>query len=238
MKKRTCLDIFSPYFENDKEKFNRFLGNLSEAEQEKFFSLSIFYRNFVKNPPMEEFVKNSFAVLMVFSLIEALMAEEKFITFPEFLHKNFKPIIDKKDLRSREDRYYDKFGATRKAMDFFEKYVDEDCKKLFRYAIRYCKKYKEKSEDEIIKRNIRLFYKWRSDFVHSAKMPLELTEDQGIYKEGKNAINVPYKPEDLRILFEHGFLRYFKFLGDFDHGDIDKKIRTYQQHTGVKVMWE
>lgn len=240
LKKRESFKIFASYFQDNEKNFERFLNNLSEEQQKKFFKLSIFYRNFVINPPITaDFIKDIFAILMIFTLIEALMEDEKYLTFPEFLKRNFKPINTKEELKKIEDEYYDQFGATRRARKFFEKHVDKDCKRIFVYSIRRrnIKKGRELNEEEVVKRNIDLFYKWRSDFVHSAKTLLVL-QNYGIFKTGGEIYGVPYKREDFQLLFEHGFLHYFGFSGNLEHSDVDGKIREYIKHTGVKVIWE
>jgi len=239
-KKREGLKIFSSYFRNNKNKFDEFLNNLSEEKQEKFFRLSIFYRNFVKNPPIKHnFLKDIFSVLIIFSLIEALMEDKKYLTFQEFLKKNFKPINTKEKLEKIENEYYSQFGAIKKAKDFFEKHVDKDCIRIFVYAIRRRNTKKEKglNKDKIIKRNIDLFYKWRSNFVHSAKFP-ESFQNYGIFKTGREYYSIPYKRKDFELLFEHGFLRYFGLHDNFEHGNIKKKIREYKKHTGIITTWE
>ena len=201
-KKRESFAIFSSYFQDDKKKFN-------------------------------EFLKNNFSLLMIFSLIEALMEDERYITFADFLKKNFKPISNLDDLNKIEEQYYNNFGAIKKAINFFNNYVDNDCKKIFIYAIqRSSGKEKDLTDDKILKQNISLFYKWRSDFVHSAKISGAF-QNYGIFKNGKEPYAVPYKKEDFQLLFEHGFLRYFGFRGNFKHENIESKIEEYKNHTRV-----
>jgi len=233
--KRGTFKIFRFYF-NNQEKFNDFLKGLPKEKQENFFELSIFYRNFIKNPPINHeanFMKNSFAMLMTFSLIEALMTEEKHLTFYEFLRKDFQPINNLKDLENKEEEYFNRFGTNRKAKRFFDEYVDNECKELFSYAIaKYPRwlngKYLENiAEEDRISKNLKLFYDMRSKFVHSAEIPnLEIPI---ILDNGKDKFTIPYRLADLKILFEHGFLRYFGFLGKFSHPSLVKKITEYKK---------
>lgn len=235
--------VFSSYF-YDKKSFNDFLNNLSDAKQEKFLRLSIFYRNFVQEPLVKDkFTRNCFSLIMLFSLIEALMSEEKHLTFDEYLLKNFNPIPDKVSLSLKQEEYIKKFGSRRQVQKFFNDYVDNKCKEIFAYAIRTLpeNKYKKLSINKRIELNIQLFYQWRCDFVHSAKTPGAFQEF-GLQLEHvrrkKIIFTTAYQREDFELLFEHGFLRYFGCDSGFTHDNFEEKIDRYKKHTGINIQWE
>lgn len=237
------FSIFSAYFQ-DENDFDNFLAAMSEEKQEKFFRLSKFYNDFVRNPLIEdESTKNYFSLIMIFSLIEAAMNEEEHLTFDQYLFKNFKPILDKKTLERIQNEYLNKFGSQRQVKKFFDNYyVDEECKKIFAHAI--CvnsdNKQEELSIDEKIKQNIELFYQWRCNFVHEAKIPgafqeSSLQETFITHKNKKISFTTGYQRIDFGQLFEHGFLRYFDYKKNFEHKNIEEKIKRYKNHTIHKV---
>lgn len=233
---------FSAYFQ-DKNDFNNFLATLSEKKREKFFRLSKFYNDFVRNPLIEdESTKKYFSLIMIFSLIEATMSETKHLTFDQYLFKNFKSVPDKKTLGQIQNKYLDKFGSQKQVKKFFDDYVDEECKKIFAHAI--CVNSDNKQEglsiDEKIKQNIELFYQWRSNFVHHADIPGAFQESslQANYVTRKNkkiTFSTGYPRRDFEQLFEHGFLRYFGYIKNFEHKNIEEKIERYKNHTTHKA---
>ena len=94
------------------------------------------------------------------------------------------------------------------------------------------------SIEERIKLNIKLFYQWRNDFVHSAKIP-EAFQKFGLHSNDKIKIifTTAYQRKDFELLFEHGFLRCFGYKNNFIHKDIEKKIMQYKKYTGIKIEW-
>ena len=228
--------VFSAYFQ-DKEDFKNFLNKLSKKEQEKFFRLSKFYNDFIRNPLFEdENVKKYFSLIMIFSLIEVTISKERHLTFDQYLLRNFVPISTVEILKQKQKEYFIEFGSQKKVKKFFDDYVDEECKKIFTHAI--CinseNKQNELSVDENIKQNIELFYKWRSNFVHHAEMPVAF-QKSGFYMRDKDIITTAYTKEDFEKLFEHGFLRYFGYTKDFEHKNTEEKIERYKNHTIHKV---
>jgi len=241
LKIKLSFPIFSPYFKDEKD-FNDFIDKLPTDRQNKFLKLSVFYKNFIKESIIKDAsIINYFSSIMFFSLIEALMSEVKHKTFDQYLFENFQPIQDSKTLKCIYDQYIKKFGCQRQVKDFFDKHVDEDCKLLFAHSIRHLDdKYSSMSVEERIKLNIKLFYQWRSNFVHSAITPDTFRKyGVGLTKlSGKKMIHTtPYQKEDFEVLFEHGFLNYFGYKNKFKHGDIKEKIDKYKKHTGTLAMW-
>ena len=243
-KKGMCYNIFARYFK-DRDECYSFFDGLSEERRKKFFELSMFYNNFIKHPIiLDYYTSDSFALIMIFSLIEATVNEEKHLTFDEYLFKYFEPITDKDVLRVKQEEYFDKFGTRRQVENFFKCCVDKECKEIFSYALRILSEddnYKDLSIENKIELNAKLFYKWRSEFVHSAKIPRAFKR-VGLYSANisnkKVVFTTAYTKEDFALLFEHGFLRYFGYKGDFMHEDMGEKINQYQKHTGAIVRWE
>jgi len=223
---------FSAYFQ-DKEDFGGFFTALSKEKQEKFFKLSKFYNDFVLNSLIEdENTRNYFSLIMIFSLIEATIKEEKHLRFEEYLSKNSILIPDRNALETAKDNYYNQFGVYRKVKKFFDDYVDEECKKIFIYAICVDSGAEQKilPADKKIEQNIKLFYDWRSQFVHNAIMPIAFQKSG--FNINKNTIfTTGYSLKDFEQLFEHGFLRYFGYKKNFKHDNLEHKIEQYKNHT-------
>ncbi|MEA2088391.1 MAG: hypothetical protein U9O55_00940 [Patescibacteria group bacterium] len=237
-KMKISFGVFFTYFRGKKD-FKNFLATLSKEKQEKFFRLSKFYNDFIRNPFFkDENTKRFFSLIMIFSLIEATVSEEKHKTFDEYLVKNFEPILDKETLKDIQRKYLNKFGVRRQIKKFFDDYVDEECKKIFANAICFNSGNKRKalSIDENIKKNIDIFYQWRSEFVHNAEIHGAFS-GSSFCVVNKNVITTAYRREDFEQLFEHGFLRYFGYTKNLEHKDIKKKIEQYKKYT-FSVAWK
>lgn len=238
---KTAFRVFSAYFQ-DEEYFKDFLNLLSKEKQAKFFRLSKFYNDFVRNPLFkDESTKDYFSLIIIFSLMEATVSEEEHLTFDQYLLKNFRPIPCQETLQQMQEEYFNKFGSQKQVKGFFNNYVDKDCKKVFAHAV--CdnseNKKNELSVDKVdkkIKQNVELFYQWRSDFVHHAEMPWAFRE-ASFYMKNKNIITAAYVREDFEQLFEHGFLRYFGYVKNLEHKNIEEKIEKYKHHTFNKA-WQ
>lgn len=241
-KMKMSFRVFSGYFEHEND-FNDFMTKMIKEKQEKFFKLSRFYNDFIYNPLFQdENTKNLFSLIMIFSLMEAVMSEEEHKTFDQYLlEKEFEPIPDKETLEQKQEEYFEKFGSTRKVKNFFNKNVNCDCKKIFANAI--CNDFNNKSdklsEDDKVELNIKLFYTWRSKFVHNAETHGAFQESklQTMLKNKKEIIFASgYQREDFEQLFEHGFLKYFGYTKKFEHKNTKEKIKRYKDYAVTSVI--
>ena len=241
-KMKMSFRIFSGYFEHE-NNFNDFVAKMTEEKQEKFFRLSMFYNDFIYNPLFQDKnTKNIFSLIIIFSLMEAVMSEEEYKTFDQYLlGKGFESIPDRKTLERKQEEYFEKFGSARKVKKFFDKYIDCDCKKIFAYV--FCGDFNNKcdefSESDNVKHNIELLYDWRSKFVHNAEIhgAFQDSKLQTILKDKKEIIFVSdYQREDFEQLFEHGFLKYFNYTKEFEHKNTEEKIEQYKDYAITSVI--
>lgn len=209
------LVIYAAFDNHIKQKFEDFkkkVASFEEASFVKITDLAWFYYNYCKDPKIFKNIDPSLKLIIISSIIESLMSEEKFMDFDIWYRKNSTDTISKDNIQNVWKEYKEEFGATKKFKNFFiEKINDEERRILLKGFSRFDNK-KIKIEDVA-----NWLYEMRSSFVHNAIF-IPLPEKQVIPCEmcfiGKNKVSLTIKIEVDMILdiFEKGFLRHFGIL--------------------------
>ena len=153
-----------------------------------------------------DYLTNSYKFVTIFSLIESLKSEEKFIDFYSFLVRKKSGIqfpIDKKKFGEHYSRYKDEFGSIRKCTSFFRTLPSEKQNELISML-------KVKGTDSTIENLARSLYEMRSKFVHEGKLVLHMSEETSIGHQGNKLIVCNLSVNDVMRFFEEGLLAHFK----------------------------
>ena len=153
-----------------------------------------------------DYLTNSYKFVTIFSLIESLKSEEKFIDFYSFLIRKKSGVqfpIGKKKLGAHYSRYKDEFGSIRKCTSFFKTLPSEKQNELISML-------KGKGTDSTIENLARSLYEMRSKFVHEGKLVLHMSEGMSIGRQGKKLIVCNLSIKDFMRCFEEGLLAHFK----------------------------
>ena len=210
-------ELFDPIFRNSDYKrdfyltvISRNLDSFIDAVDEDFLNQFIkarcyFLRYFLGLDKIRDdrscgaTLSNSLLIL-VFSLIEGVMQEEKFLTCIPFLEHVSSRVkkehlkLDDNFLENLVKEYREKYGATEKVRKFFADFVSEEDKQ---FIIKYYKNGKFKDINGILED----IYRLRSHFVHSLGMdflrpyPFEKVlkydeKNQRQYFEVENCLNI------------------------------------------------
>ena len=121
-------EILGEFFKPDKERYNTLFDKLrgSRKKFEKFDRTIRFYYFWCKRPSVSKSLQPDFKLIVMFSLIELLMSNVKYLSLEDWLKKETKrgsaSIKDLKSLNETLDEYHSTYGSKRKIMSFFEKY--------------------------------------------------------------------------------------------------------------------
>lgn len=153
-----------------------------------------------------DYFTDSYRFVMIFSLIESLRSEEKFIDFYSFLVRKKSGIqfpIDEKKLGEHYSRYKDEFGSVRHCIAFLKALPSDTRNELI-------SKLKVRGTASTIENLAKSLYEMRSKFVHEGKLVLHMSEGMSIgYQRGKLMVcNLSIK--DFMRCFEEGLLAHFK----------------------------
>lgn len=225
-RKEASFNTFAKYFGNEKEKYFASLKKLSEEALERFLKLERFYNLYFlllqpTNPQAN--TTRDLKLIIFFSLIEALMSQEPWKSFEDWLNEKVPiEIKTKKDVERLRGEYYKMYGSGKKAREFFNRYVEVSDKKALLNMFTIFKFDKPQSPkinvslDELIK----IIYDLRSRFIHDARIlhlfPTPLDEEL-VYSSissvlGNKHIVSELKVELLQGILEKGMLRYFELL--------------------------
>ena len=199
-------DNFDSYFEAIKtdEMKNLFLRTAS------FYLFLVKRGDWVVDVPdsnnVIEYITNSYKFVTIFSLIESLKSEEKFIEFFEFLVRKKSRIqfpIDKKILGAHYSRYKDEFGSIRRCTSFFKALSAEKQNELTSMLA-------VNGTPSTIESLAKSLYEMRSRFVHKGELVLHLSEAMSMGRQGKKLIVCNLSIHDVMRFFEDGLLTHFK----------------------------
>lgn len=227
--KPIALGLFKIYFDDRSEKFDEFYDQLAVKDKEKFLRLSQFYEfYFQRLNQAPEHIQSNYGFIAFFCLVESLMSDKKFVSFENWLPKDMDfpiKIHNRRELESIKRRYYKEHGATKKARDFFHRFVDKEDQVLFldKFGLSGHEdiSWQHVSDSSWINREINkrisLVYKMRSDFVHQAKLIMLRTPGVSctFARMGNQSAVLKLSSTYLGPLFMRGMLRFFGHKGFF-----------------------
>jgi hypothetical protein len=215
-----AFDVFQRYFTNRKAFETFFNAIRSEEEKDKFLQVASFYKflvkegNFVFDDPelrlivdyYIDYIDETYKYIAIFALIEHLLGQSDFVEFYDWLLQNHQfsesPITSKNKLRNLYSKYLREFGATHKATTFFSS-LDPDSRKLIESKIKV-----RDSSSSSLEALADLLYEIRSEFVHKARLVLELGKGTVISTRSGKRIVTELTIQDLCKLFERGVLLF------------------------------
>lgn len=225
LKKTTCDENLIDFITVYVAFHNHLSGEVSDLIKEtssldsdtikRLQDLSRFYYVECKDPKLFSNLDVSYKLIIMSSLIESLMADEKFKEFNAWYSKDCPEDIKKEALSKTLDEaikylwdeYKKKHGAYRKFKSFFDEYLSNDEREQLLGGFKRLDG-KQVSINDIA----RWLYQMRSDFVHASKLVL-LPEANNVHL-GHIVSGVPLSItmdiDNLLLIFEKGFLRYFK----------------------------
>ena len=190
----------------------------------RFLRLASLYSNLVKNGnfsvPPDVLSKSNFnyydltyKFIALISIIEAVVGKDEWLDFYQWLqHTRVVSIKDKTELDDLHTKYKSEYGVIRSLVKFFQTLDEEEREflksKLVRYRIDKGKSVEITSEIDDL---TNLLYNIRSDFVHGARLIVELDDAPAITTNRKTGkpFTSNLSLNQLMRVFERSFMRYF-----------------------------
>jgi len=204
-------------FKNKKEFVSFFESISSDEAKNHFLEISSLYLFLVKKVNISinvsesdkqvDYITNTPKYVAIFSLIEALYTkDDEYIDFSTFLmckkpNVGF-PIKNRKEIEEIYNRYNQKYGATKKAVRFFNS-LSPKLKELVGSKLKIVRS--KNSISDLAK----LLYEIRSKFIHQGRLVKTFGPGTTIGKPGKKVIENRLTIEDVESCFEYVLLAYF-----------------------------
>lgn len=200
----------------DRPAFDEFYASLKDPSiQEEFLRVAAFYLFLVKEgewnlavegkPP--DYIPNSFKLVGLFALIESL-SNEKYQDFYEWLRSKdpgtLFPISDRDALSELSEEYKDSYGSIRRCVGFFSRLPPESQLALCNAIL------VGGTPLASIKKVAEFLYNLRSEFVHEAKLVLEVGDSNHFSMRRDKVVETKLSMEVLLEAFEEGVLAHFQ----------------------------
>lgn len=206
--------IFDKYFGSHSE-FEEFFVQLEPVDKEKFLELSHFYYCWCRDPDIYDVLDDSFKLIIMTSIIEALMSDQDFKEFNDWFYSECQEdiIIDAKEIDDLKgqikflwNEYKKVHGSTKKVKIFFDTYANEDDQNQLIRGFKPLDK-RPVTFNHIVK----FLYKMRSNFVHNADMVM-LSDGRGSLGHVIDGrfLSIRMTIGGILEIFERGFIEYFK----------------------------
>lgn len=203
-------------FKNKKEFVTFFESISSDEGKNHFLEISVLYLFLVKkvdvlidvpgSDKQVDYITNTPKYVAIFSLIEALYTKDEYIDFYTFLTRRKSnvgfPIKDRREIQEIYNTYNQKYGATKKAVRFFNSLSPK-------LKASISSKFKIVDSKNSISDLARLLYEIRSKFIHQGRLVKTFGPGTTIGKPGKKVIVNRLTIEDVESCFEYGLLAYF-----------------------------
>jgi hypothetical protein len=224
-----AFDVLKLYF-SSRDSFDDFYNKISiKHNKNLFLKIISFYKYLVKdgsfisyirdNDQIKEtkisYIDETYKFIAVFSLIEGLLGADNYEEFHRWLLKNHDftkvPIDSKTKFNKLRSTYLKEFGATNRAIKFFNS-LDKDTKQYLKSKIALPKeKHRDLTDDKVNDFIANFLYKIRSEFVHKSRLILETSNGKNISNVNGELVMSDLNLEDLKLIFERGFLLYFGY---------------------------
>ena len=214
-----AYDIFKPYFPDEDEFIRQFESLPSDEAKNHFLHIASFYKLLVRDgkfictdpdlPEYTDYIDETFRYVALISLIEALYETEEYMEFFEWLMIKAKQgtlnISTPQSLQGLHETYNQVYGLTQKATRFFTSLPADAQRPILTGLI-------VGQEPKPIEYLSKLLYRMRSEFVHSAKLILEIGIGTIITRRNEKLVVSTLTFEELQRIFEVGVLTYFRFV--------------------------
>ncbi len=202
-------------------EFEVFYSNLiNDRVKDEFLRVGSAYLFYVKSGdwhvnvegsnPVIDYITNSFKLVSTLSIAEGLNNKEH-IDFFQWLNKkanrHYFPINNEKELQEYYKKYKEEYGSIHNVKDFFNS-LSNKTKSIL------CKLVTVNGDEvENIEELIKLIYRARSNFAHSTKHTLELSNSYHLGGTKRNRVVWrKFKFEYLMAAVEEGIVLHFKKL--------------------------
>jgi len=209
------------------EAFQIFFHSITpDGEQDLFLRIGSFYRYLVVEGTFRfpigdwnkgmSYIDDTYKYIAIFSLIEALETPPKFKDFYQWIksqHKNVPAPSEKLPLSLLDDMYKEYktcYGSVQAAVRFFGRLDDKD-QSLIQQKLRV------RGKVTSLKQLAQLLYEFRSDFVHKGAFVLGFGERPTVSRHRGKVIINDLNLEDIKRLFERGFLKRFQSNSALKH---------------------
>lgn len=214
--------VWTRHLQSDDELRLLFEEIETEEEKDLFLRIGAFYRYLVvegsfrfANKELNEgmsYIDDTYKYVAIFSLIEALETPPEYKDFYKWIQskKDAKLPLNKKPISVFDDMYkeYKKYyGSVQAAVRFFDRLDREDQAYIEN-------KMKINGTNSSVKQLSKLLYDMRSKFAHEARFILGFGSATSIGTHNENVLTNKLTMDDLRMLFEHGFLKRFGWKGN------------------------
>jgi len=214
--------VWIRYFQSDEELRKLFEAITSDEERDLFLRIGSFYRYLIVEGSFRfdkqewnkgmSYVDDTYKYVAIFSLIEALETPANYKDFYQWIQSKKDAVLplNKKPMSALDDMYRDykaHHGSIQAAVRFFER-LDQEDQSLVE------KKLKVQGTSPSLKKLSQLLYDLRSKFVHEARFILGFGPVTTVGTHNGNILTNELTMNDLRILFEHGFLKRFGWQGN------------------------
>jgi hypothetical protein len=213
-----AYDVFQAYFPDEREFIRQFDALETDEIKNHFLHITSFYKLLVRDgkffntdvnlPQYTDYIDETFRYVALISLIEALYTTEQYKDFYEWLRPKARdgtfPINDPESLDALFQQYTSEHGLTQKAVRFFMSLPEEEKQRVVAGLT-------VNRERRPIEDLAKLLYRLRSEFVHSAKMILEVGNDTMISRRAGKLVVSALGLDELQHIFEVGALTYFQF---------------------------
>ncbi len=227
--------VWSRHLQSDKAIRELFDAIATNEEKDLFLRIGAFYRYLVVEGSFQfakkewndgmSYIDDTYKYVAIFSLIEALETAPVFKDFFQWVQgKKTTPIpLNKSPMSVLSNMYQDyksKYGSTKAAIRFFER-LDLDDQALIE------NKLKVRGKNLSIKKLSQLLYDLRSKFVHEGRFILGFGSSTTISNYKSSTLTNKFTMDDLRSLFERGFLKRFGWTKNTQPGSsVDSKGRA------------
>ncbi|HIP68620.1 MAG TPA: hypothetical protein EYH06_08525 [Chromatiales bacterium] len=189
----------------------------SEEEKDLFLRIGVFYKYLIIEGSYRfsdktlnvgmSYVDDTYKYIAIFSLIEALETPAKYNDFYQWLQskKDLSFPVDQKPkavLDQKYQEYKKEYGSVRAAVRFFERLDNRDKATIGQ-------KLQIRNKSVSLKEIAQLLYNLRSKFVHEAQFVLDFETATSVGSHNGNILVNKLTINDLRTLFERGFLKRF-----------------------------
>jgi hypothetical protein len=203
------------HFTRRKEFSDYFKSITTDEDKNLFLKTASFYLFLVKRgdwlikiPGLHkriDYLTDTYKYIAIFSLIESLHCEQ-FIEFYEYLVRKKSnvtfPIKNKEELNGYFRQYKSEFGAVQQSMRFFKSLADK-------YQSTILKKLEIADSKATIDDLSKYLYHVRSQFVHEAKLIVNMSGVATFSKHGGKYVISTLSLEDLMFFFEKGLIAHF-----------------------------
>ncbi len=209
--------VWTRHLQSDEALRELFEAIATEEEKDLFLRIGAFYRYLIVEGSFRfakkewndgmSYVDDTYKYVAIFSLIEALETPPDYKDFYQWIQskKDTALPLNKKPM-SVLDHMYQNYkachGSIQAAVRFFER-LDPDDQALIE------KKLKVHGTSPSPKKLSQLLYDMRSKFVHEARFILGFCPVTTVGTHNGSVLTNELTMDDLRTLFEHGFLKRF-----------------------------